>query len=154
LTQEQIMKKLIYAIPTLMIGIVLNMGLSTRVMAQSKPGFYNAIPLPKGSVTDMLSDRDIPTGQKGFAKDYTVEVQSGDRIEIFATSESFDTIVSLLGKDGDVVAENDDGESEGTNSLLFYRVKKAGTYTIRVQSFGGSSGGKFTLSVTKLKPVE
>lgn len=148
------MKNLIYAIPVMALGIGLHVGLSASVMAQPKPGFYAAIPIPKGSVTDTLSDRDIPTGQKGFAKDYSIEAQAGDRLEIFASSEAFDTIVSLLGKDGDVVAENDDGESEGTNSLLFYRIKKPGTYTIRVQSFGGSSGGKFTLSVTKLKPVE
>jgi hypothetical protein len=148
------MKNLIYAIPALALGIGLQVGLSASVMAQPKPSFYAAIPLPKGSVTDTLSDRDIPTGQKGFAKDYAIETQAGDRLEIFASSEAFDTIVSLLGKDGDVVAENDDGEAEGTNSLLFYRIKKPGTYTIRVQSFGGSSGGKFTLSVTKLKPVE
>lgn len=153
MSQYTNMKNWIYTLSAVT-GMALNLLLNAPAIAQPKPGSYTPTPLSNGKVTDTLSDRDIPTGQKGFAKDYSVEVQVGDRLEIFASSESFDTIVSLLGKDGDVVAENDDGESEGTNSLLFYRIKKPGTYTIRVQSFGGSSGGKFTLAVTKLKPAE
>lgn len=124
-------------------------------VAQSQLNTYKPVPLGNGQVVDVLSDKDIPTGQKGFAKDYTIETQVGDRLEISLSSSSFDTVVSLLDpKNGDIVAENDDGEPKGTDSLLFVKISKAGKYVVRVQSFGGSSGGKFTLNVTKLRPVQ
>jgi hypothetical protein len=114
---------------------------------------YKPVPLTSAQITDILTDKDIPTGQKGFAKDYQIEAIADDRLEISVSSSAFDTIISVLGKDGDVIAENDDGSSDGTDSLLFIKIKKAGSYIVRVQSFGGSSGGKFTLKVTKLRPV-
>ncbi len=116
---------------------------------------YKPIPLVGGNeVKDVLSDKDIPTGQKGFARDYLIKVEKDERLEISATSDAFDTVVSLLSKEGEVIAENDDAGSDTTNSLLFVRVRKAGEYVVRVQSFGGSRGGKFTLKVTKLRPVD
>lgn len=106
-----------------------------------------------GSVSDRLSDRDIPTGQGGFAKDYSVKLNQGDQIAIDLTSENFDTIVSLISADGSTVAENDDGPDGSTNSLLFTRIVESGTYVVRVRAFGEASGGLFTLKVTRLKPV-
>ena len=122
-------------------------------VSQFKVSQYRPIPLTSDQVNDILTERDIPTGQKGFAKDYQVELSIDDRLEISVSSNAFDPIVSLLGKDGDAIAENDDGGSDGTDSLLFVKIKKAGSYIVRVQSFGGSSGGKFMLKVTKLRPV-
>lgn len=113
---------------------------------------YRPIPLTTKEVQDTLTDRDIPTGQRGFAKDYLISLDKDDRLEISVTSEAFDTVVSLL-KDGEVIAENDDENRGTTNSLLFVRIPQKGDYVIRVQSFGGSKGGKFTLRVTKLRPV-
>lgn len=121
--------------------------------AQPQSNFYKPIPLTGNQVIDVLTDKDIPTGQKGFARDYQIEAQTDERLEISTTSDAFDTIVSLLSKDGDVIAENDDGEPEGTNSLLFIKIKKNSTYVVRVTSFGGSSGGKFTLKIIRLRPV-
>lgn len=123
------------------------------VGAQNRPTTYKPIPLEGNEVTDVLSDKDIPTGQKGFARDYVIQTEKDDRLEISLTAEAFDTVVTLLGKDGDVIAENDDAASDTTNSLLFTKIRKSGAYVVRVQSFGGSSGGKFTLKVTKLRPV-
>jgi hypothetical protein len=115
---------------------------------------YKPIPLESNVVNDILTDEDIPTGEKGFAKDYILRVDAENRLEISVSSEAFDTVVSLIGDDGDVIAENDDGQPRGTDSVLFVKVDKPGEYIIRVKSFGGRSGGKFTLRVTKLVPVE
>jgi len=116
---------------------------------------YKPIPLVGGNeVKDVLSDKDIPTGQKGFARDYLIKVDKDERLEISTTSDAFDTVVSLLSKDGEVIAENDDAGNDTTNSLLFVRIRRSGEYVVRVQSFGGSRGGKFTLKVTKLRPVD
>ena len=71
---------------------------------------YNPLPLPSNNqVNDSLSDQDIPTGQGGFARDYLVKLNKGDNLAIDLASESFDSIITLLGPNGATVAENDDG---------------------------------------------
>jgi hypothetical protein len=119
------------------------------------PRIYVPLPITPGStVTDRLTDKDIPTGQGGFARDYLVQLNEGSQLAIDLTSDNFDTIVSLLAADGSTVAENDDGPDGSTNSLLFTRITKAGSYYIRVRSFGEVAGGNFKLKVTLLKPVQ
>jgi hypothetical protein len=122
---------------------------------QAQVRFYNPIPLTSGTtITDKLTEKDIPTGQGGFARDYVLAVNEGSQLAIDLTSDNFDTIVSLLAADGSTVAENDDGPDGSTNSLLFIRVTRAGPYYIRVRSFGEVAGGNFKLKVTLLKPVQ
>ena len=125
---------------------------TTAAVAQSK--LYNPITLPTtNEVSDTLSEKDIPTGQGGFARDYIVKLNKGDNLAIDLTSDSFDSIITLLGADGATVAENDDGPDGSTNSLLFTRVAEAGTYIIRVRSFGETGVGTFKLKVTRLRPL-
>lgn len=115
---------------------------------------YNPISLePNKEVSDTLTQKDIPTGQGGFARDYTLDMTEGDQVAIDLSSESFDAIVSLLAEDGSTVAENDDGPDGSTNSLLFARIAKTGTYIIRVRAFGQTGVGTFKLKVTRLRPV-
>ncbi len=115
---------------------------------------YNPIPLePNKEVSDTLSEKDIPTGQGGFARDYIMNLTEGDQVAIDLSSESFDTIISLLAEDGSTVGENDDGPDGSTNSLLFARIAKTGTYIIRVRAFGETGVGTFKLKVTRLKQV-
>jgi hypothetical protein len=104
-------------------------------------------------INDILTDKDIPTGQKGFARDYLIAATKDERLEITVNAGKFDTVLSLLDSKGEVIAENDDIASDDTNSQIFLRIRQDGTYTIRVSSFGGSSGGKFTLRVNKLQVV-
>lgn len=115
---------------------------------------YNPILLPPSNeVSDTLSEKDIPTGQGGFARDYTVKLNAGDQVAIDLSSESFDTIVTLMATDGSTIGENDDGPDGSSNSLLFARIKEAGQYIIRVRGFGEISGGAFKLKVTRLRPI-
>jgi Bacterial pre-peptidase C-terminal domain len=117
----------------------------------SKPS-YTPIQLPaNGEVTDILSDRDIPTGDGGFARDYTIQLKASDQVAIDLTSEAFDTVVILLNSEGKTVGKNDDGPDGTSNSLLFMRIKDSGSYVIRVQGFGATSSGEFKLKVSKLK---
>ncbi|MEB3829084.1 PPC domain-containing protein [Phormidium sp. CCY1219] len=116
---------------------------------------YNPIRLPRGNeITDNLSESDIPTGQGGFARDYLVELQEGDQVAIDLLSDSFDTIITLIGPDGMTVAENDDGPDGTTNSLLFARITQGGDYIVRVRAFGEGGVGSFELKVTRLRPID
>ncbi|GAB1544039.1 hypothetical protein NUACC21_67150 [Scytonema sp. NUACC21] len=130
-------------------------GGTTAAFAQPANKLYSPIPLPlSNEVSDMLSDKDIPTGQGGFARDYAVKLTKGDNLAIDLASESFDAIITLLAPDGTTVAENDDGPDGSSNSLLFTRVSETGNYIIRVRSFGETGIGAFKLKVTRLQPMK
>ncbi|MEC4891405.1 MAG: PPC domain-containing protein [Oscillatoria sp. PMC 1051.18] len=132
---------------------LLTVGLHTvPVKAQNR--MYNPVSIPTGDeVADTLSEKDIPTGEGGFSRDYLVELEEGDQVAIDLLSDEFDTIVTLIANDGSTVAENDDGPDGSTNSLLFARINESGSYIVRVRAFGETGGGKFTLKVTRLRPV-
>ena len=126
----------------------------TAAAARAQNRLYNPIPVPPSNeVSDTLTENDIPTGEGGFARDYTVNLNSGDQVAIDLISDNFDTIVTLMAADGSTVAENDDGPDGSTNSLLFARITETGKYIIRVRAFGETGGGNFQLKVTRLRPI-
>ncbi|UZQ53151.1 PPC domain-containing protein [Trichothermofontia sichuanensis B231] len=134
-------------------GSLLLVGL-TSLAAPAQSRLYNPIPMPPtNEVNDTLSTQDIPTGQGGFARDYVVNLTAGDQLAIDLSSDSFDTIVTLLAEDGTTIGENDDGPDGKTNSLLFTRIIKTGRYIVRVRAFGEAAGGPFRLKLTRLRPV-
>jgi Bacterial pre-peptidase C-terminal domain len=122
-----------------------------RTQAQNRCLNYSPTSLPaNGEILDTLSEQDIPTGQGGFARDYLITLKANDQMTIDLTSDSFDTIVSLIAPDGLTIAENDDGPDGSTNSLLFTRITSPGTYIVRVRAFGETGAGEFFLKVTRL----
>ncbi|WP_071189826.1 PPC domain-containing protein [Trichormus sp. NMC-1] len=134
---------------------LLTFTLSINTVFAQKSNLYSPIPLPSSTeLSDTLSDKDIPTGQGGFARDYTVKLNKGDNLAIDLSSENFDGMITLLAPDGSTVAENDDGPDGTSNSLLFTRITETGNYIIRVRSFGETGVGQFKLKVTKLQPVK
>ncbi|WP_026100260.1 PPC domain-containing protein [Fortiea contorta] len=135
-------------------AIFLTITISTRAaFAQNK--LYSPIPLTSSTeFTDTLSDKDIPTGQGGFARDYAVKLNKGDNLAVDVASENFDSIITLLAPNGTTLVENDDGPDGSSNSLLFTRIVENGTYIIRVRSFGETGVGNFKLKVTRLQPIK
>jgi hypothetical protein len=122
--------------------------------SQGENRLYNPIPLSLNTdISDRLTDRDIPTGEGGFARDYVVELKKGDQVAIDLNSDEFDTVIVLISTDGSTVGANDDGPQGGTNSLLFARITETGKYIVRVRTFGVAGGGKFALKVSRLRPV-
>lgn len=127
---------------------------ATAEIAAAQTRVYNPIPMNPGvEVTDTLSDQDIPTGESGFARDYNVNLTSGDQVAIDLTSESFDTVLILMSGDGTTIGQNDDGPDGTTNSLLFVRIKETGRYIVRVRAYGPTGSGPFRITATRLRPV-
>lgn len=142
---------LIIPITLLIIGI----GSKTVSAQNTQNKLYSPIPLTDFTeISDTLSNKDIPTGQGGFARDYAVKLNKGDNLAVDLSSENFDTIITLLAPNGVTVLENDDGPEGTSNSVLFTRITETGTYIVRVRSFGETGVGKFKLKVTKLQPVK
>ncbi len=121
-------------------------------LIKSDKSVYVPILLPvNGEIRDILSDRDIPTGDGGFARDYAIPLVAGDQLAIDLSSEVFDTVIMMLDREGKNIGKNDDGPDGTGNSLLFIRIKESGNYIIRIQGFGETSSGEFKLKVSKLK---
>ena len=132
--------------------LAISISINSSAIAQNR--LYNPVALPAtNEVLDTLSEKDIPTGEGGFARDYSVKFNQGDNVAIDLTSDNFDSIVILMAPDGSMIAENDDGPDGSTNSLLFHRITNTGTYIVRVRAFGETGGGDFKLKVTRLKPL-
>ena len=148
-------KVLILPITLLSIIIYSHQAIAQTGNKDSKDNIYNPILLKlEGEITDKLTIKDIPTGQGGFARDYQINLNKGDNLVIDASSENFDTIITLLGPNGSTVGENDDGPDGTSNSLLFVRITETGKYIIRVRSFGETGVGSYKLKVTKLLPAK
>lgn len=147
-------KTLTGGIYKLVMGIALySLGLQT-LPAQAEIKVYNPQEITSETeVSDTLTINDIPTGDGGFARDYLVQLEKGDQVTIDLTSDNFDATVMLIAGDGAKIAENDDGPDGSTNSLLFSRIPEGGRYIVRVGAYGDTSGGKYTLKLTRLKPT-
>lgn len=127
----------------------------STIAASQAQTLYNPIPLSsQQEVTDSLTQDDIPTGEGGFSRDYSVQLEAGDQVAVDLISDEFDTIVTLIAEDGSTVGQNDDGPDGTTNSLLFARITESGSYIVRVSAFGETGGGEFRIKVTRLRPVE
>ncbi|HEY9690132.1 MAG TPA: PPC domain-containing protein [Coleofasciculaceae cyanobacterium] len=133
------------------IGVVASSG--GAALAQTGLVYQPGTISSSSELTDTLSTKDIPTGQGGFARDYKISLTAGDRVEIRATSDSFDTVLMLIADDGSSIAENDDGP-DGTNSMIFTSIQNTGEYIVRLQTFGKAVGGPFKLKVTRLQPIQ
>jgi hypothetical protein len=148
---------IIFPVTLLTMGICINTALAQKNTIINSSNLYKPLPMNvNGSteINDTLSDKDIPTGQGGFARDYTMKLNKGDNLAIDLSSDNFDSIITLLSPNGSTVAENDDGPDGTSNSLLFTRITETATYIIRVRSFGETGVGKFQLKVTKLQPLK
>ena len=152
-------RKIIVIPVTLATAIIsMNTGIAQEINSADQnqnKNVYKPITLNStGEISDILTARDIPTGQGGFARDYAIQLQKGDNLAIDLSSENFDTIITLLAPNGATVAENDDGPDGTSNSLLFTRITETGNYIVRVRSFGETGVGNFRLKVTKLVPAK
>jgi hypothetical protein len=103
----------------------------------------------------------IPVGQKsarklpvGAAAYYQFKVTPGQLIIARLISDQFDPFLRLFDSQGQLLAENDDGDG-GTGSRIAHLVLKEQTLQLHVTSLGNGGGGSFELSLEekKAKPL-
>lgn len=88
-----------------------------------------------GMSTALLTARLDP----GARRDWRVTVTEATPLQVDAVSEEFDTYLRLADTAGMIVAENDDGPSTGTNSVLLASVQ-AGDYCLSLSPFDDAGG--------------
>jgi hypothetical protein len=106
-------------------------------------------------VSGVLANTDCQSPVRGanyFADRYTFNGTANQGVAI-RTNAAFDTFLSLLGPDGTVIADDDDGAGDGFNSRIpfgggFFALPASGTYTIEVTSRSTFITGSYSLSLT------
>jgi hypothetical protein len=73
---------------------------------------------------------------------WTFEGSEGDLIDIELSSPNFDTMLTLLDADGNVLIEDDDQGGYLNSRIFLYALPTDGTYTILVAAFGDSEGSE------------
>ncbi|MDH5822582.1 hypothetical protein QFW77_06200 [Luteimonas sp. RD2P54] len=107
-----------------------------------------AEPLPPGkTVEGTLRAEDRPADNGGRSHDYTLELTEGQLVAITVKSTEFDPVVILFGPDNERIAENDDKEGGGTDSLLVTSAPSTGKHTVRVNSLPMGDGHTGAYSV-------
>jgi len=91
-------------------------------------------------------------------EDYRFTARAGQRLEAIMRSDAFDTYLEVFpagqeqAEDG-VLASDDDGLAEGTNSRLRFVAPANGTYTLRARTLSGVEGGDYSLSLAQRPPA-
>ncbi len=107
-----------------------------------------AAPLAAQTGGGMISVGDVITSTLGGSGDrWIFSGTAGEAVTISMTSDAFDTVLELLGPSGAQLTTDDDGGG-GRNSLISsFILPQSSSYTIVARSFGGASGGAYTLSL-------
>ncbi len=140
----------------------MNRSISPLVRAAVMAGLF----VPAAATAQSAAERSLSIGDSGegeiTAQDptdtyrgqphdvWTFEAEAGDGVSITMRSDAFDTYLVLLGPDGGVVAEDDDGAGE-LNSMIMTRIAVSGRYEIAASSYG-SGEGAYTLTVERVDP--
>jgi uncharacterized protein YfaP (DUF2135 family) len=85
---------------------------------------------------------------------YTLTTSAGETVSITATSNDFDTLLSLQDASGNELASDDDSAGNLNSRIQGFTLPGSGSYTIVVKSAGGVSAGNFTLLAETATSVE
>ncbi|HEV7228990.1 PPC domain-containing protein [Brevundimonas sp.] len=77
---------------------------------------------------------------------------AGQRVRIDMSSDAFDTYLELLDPAGGVLAEDDDGQGEGTNSRITFTLEADGVHQIRARAFAPGGQGVYALDLSEAAP--
>lgn len=83
--------------------------------------------------------------------DYELRLAAGQTAMIHVDSGEIDTVLRVYNanaRGGTTLAENDDGGG-GTNPFVFFAPEQAGTYVVRVTSFGENATGPYRLRISQ-----
>ncbi len=105
------------------------------------------------SAEGMLEDSDPQEEGRHRYDDHVVRLEAGQRYRISASSEAFDTRISLKRSGAaEPVAENDDFGGE-LNSRITYTPAESGDHVLRVMAFAEEGRGAYTVRAEALPPL-
>ncbi len=100
-----------------------------------------------------LERGDQPRAEGGVQDSWELEGRAGQDVTVELRSPAFDTYLELRDPEGDLLAENDDGFGEGTDSFLSAHLPRDGRYRIVVHGYGDADArGLYELAVGAATP--
>lgn len=93
-----------------------------------------------------LEEGDLTLRSGEFYDSYSIQGRAGQRLNLAADSDEFDTYLILVSPSGEQ-EENDDAEGHGTNSRLSARLAETGEYRVLVTSYGPNETGAYELAI-------
>ena len=123
---------------------------------ETGPALADSQRIAVGDTVRGALDEDDGVGTTGQRADlYRLSAEAGTRIAIEMRSTAFDTYLALIGDpDGQqtVVAEDDDGLGDGTDSRIEAVLAEAGDYLVEARSLSGDETGAYTLKIEAVAP--
>lgn len=101
------------------------------------------------TITDRLNASNEVLGDGSYAQRYRIRLNLNQKVQITLQGDDFDAYLMLLDPDGDVVAQDDDGDG-GTDARIEYTAASAGAHIVIVNSLGKEQEGEFALFVESL----
>lgn len=126
--------------------------LSLTEIAPERP----AEPIAFGAVREgVIDDRDPTDAQNRNYDAFRFSGVEGNRVQIIARSGDFDTFLRIGSAEGEfeVLASDDDGLGEGTDSRLSFTLPADGDYVIRVSPLSEDSEGLYSLELIDRGPA-
>jgi tetratricopeptide (TPR) repeat protein len=124
----------------------LGYGLATAI-ALSGVSLVSAVPAARAQVLFEEQGTLSP-----MQDEYPFEGTAGQAVLISMSSDVFDTVVVLVGPDGQELAFNDD-YARSLNSTIVITLPTTGTYTVLARAFSGQ-GGAYSLAVNPATPYD
>ncbi len=96
-------------------------------------------------------------GGNRFADRYSFSGTAGQMVAISQSSTAFDTFLYLIGPNGALLAQDDDG-GDGTNSRIpadtgFFTLPATGTYLIEATVLGENRSGDYSITLSNAPPA-
>lgn len=106
------------------------------------------------TVQGEIGDTDNEDGDGRHFEVYSFTATEGQRIRAIMRSGDFDTYLQIGNAEGEfsMLASDDDGLGEGTDSRLDFAVPAVGTYVLRASPLGGDDDGLYSLELIDRGP--
>ena len=105
-------------------------------------------------VVGRLEPGDQTRADGGYQDFWEAEARGGEDVIVELRSAAFDTYLELYGPDGKLLAQDDDGLGDGTNSLITAHLARGGRYRLVVRSYSEKEGtGLYELALLSAGPI-
>ena len=124
--------------------------LASPAPAPGQPGTIS----PGTRAIGRLEPGDQTRKDGGYEDSWELEARGGEDVSVELRSAAFDAYLELYGPDGALLAQDDDGLGDGTNSLITAHLVSAGRYRLVVRSYSDKeSTGLYELAVLSAGPI-
>ncbi len=128
-------------------------------LVSAAPALAQTAPLRVGEEIQgelTAEDPKVSDEQDGYSYDlYSFRAEAGQRLEAIMRAANFDAFLEVYeaGTPEDILASDDDGLMEGTDSRLRWTAPEDGDYVLRARSLVGPELGTYTLSLKQRPPA-